>query len=113
MKTKIYCKEENWGNLTFYVSVDGKEYFLFEQDFKKSVKDYFKRGVSIDGINNYSLASGVAVRRILDKLPSYLHYVEKEYNVAIYEKSKRQKYSKKSSSYKRESFKWQDYYYAV
>lgn len=113
MKNKIYCKETNYGKLSFYVRVDNKDYFLFSQDFKKSVSDYFSLGVSIDESNDYSLGHGVAVRKVLDKLPSYVRYVEKEFNLAIYNKTKREKSYKKTTGYKRDNFKWQDYALAM
>jgi hypothetical protein len=53
------------------------------------------------------------VRKTLDKLPTYLHYVEKEFGVEIYEKTKQAKGIKKSKPYKRQAFRWQDYAWAV
>ena len=113
MKTKVMCRTVEKGQQAFFVKVDGKEYFLFQQEFRKSVKDFFQNGVSVNATNNYSSAHSTAVRRTLDKLPCYLHYIEKEYDVEIYEKTKEAKSVKKSKPYKRQSFRWQDYAWAM
>ena len=113
MKTKIICKELRRGELTFYAIVDGKEYFLFHQEFKKTVYDYFRTGVSVSLVNNYSIAHSHTVRKLLDKLPAFLHYIEKEYGVEIYEKTKKSNDYKRAKAYKREPFRWQDYAWAV
>ena len=113
MKVKVMCRTVEKGQQAFFVKVDGKEYFLFQQEFRKSVKDFFQNGVSVNATNNYSSAHSTAVRRTLDKLPSYLHYIEKEYDVEIYEKTKEAKSVKKSKPYKRQSFRWQDYAWAM
>ena len=88
MRAKIFCKETTLGVHDFYVQAEGQTYFLFRQDFKKSVKEFFANGVSVNEISKYSLAHSAVVRNTLDKLPTYIKYVEKEYGVAIYEKTK-------------------------
>ncbi len=110
MKAKVKCRTVEKGKQTFFVNVNGKEYFLFQQDFRKSVKEFFQNGVNVNAINDYSSAHSTAGRKTLDKLPTYLHYVEKEYGVEIYEKKKQ---DKKQKAYKRESFRWQDYAWAM
>jgi len=113
MNTKVICKELKRGTLSFYAIVKGKEYFLFQQEFKKTVYDYFMNGVNVSLTNDYSIAHSHTVRKTLDKLPSYLRYVEKEYGIEIYEKTKQAKCVKKSKPYKRQAFRWQDYAWAV
>ena len=36
MKTKVICKELKRGTLSFYAMVNGKEYFLFQQEFNNA-----------------------------------------------------------------------------
>ena len=110
MKAKVICKTVDKGVQSFFVRVNGKDYFLFSQGYKVSVKEFFNNGVCVNGINNYSVVHSTAVRKTLDKLPSYLHYVEKEYGVEIYEKKNQ---DKKQKAYKREPFRWQDYAWAI
>lgn len=113
MKTKVFCKELSRGTLSFYAMVNGREYFLFQQEFKKTVYDYFMNGVNVSVTNDYSSAHSHTVRKTLDKLPSYLHYIEKEYDIEIYEKTKQAKSVKKVKPYKRQAFRWQDYAWAI
>ena len=113
MKAKVICKNLDWGTHVFYVVVNGKEYFLFSQDYKRTVEEFFKHGININELNNYSIAHSSAVRKTLDKIPLYLHYVEKEFGVEIYTKTNNNKSSKKLKPYKRESFRWQDYDWAM
>lgn len=112
MRAKVVCKEVEKGTLSFYVVAEGKEFYLFQQPFKKSVKDYFGGGVLINEAN-YASARGEAVKKTLDKLPSYLKYIEKEYDVAVFEKTRKAKSKKRSKVYKRQTFHWQDYAFAM
>lgn len=113
MKAKITCRTTEKGIQTFYVNVDGKQYFLFSQKYRRSVKEHFWNGITINQINDYSNVTSHSVKRTLDKLPSYIHYIEKEYDVAIYKKTKNKNERKKNKPYKREQFLWQNYIYEV
>ena len=110
MKTKVICRKTNEDTLTFFVSVNGKEYFLFNQEYRQSVKEYFKNGLDMRSISKYSNAYSQVVQKILDKLPPYIHYIEKEYEIAIFEKTKKKTERKRTKPYKREKFYLQDYY---
>ena len=110
MQTTVFCKTTAKAKQTYYVSVEGKSYLLFEQDFRKSNKEFFEKGVPVSEIGRYSNAHSASVRKTLDKLSTYLRYIEKEYDVAIFGQCKRNKnsLSKKGYSYKRQAFRWQD-----
>lgn len=88
MKAIIFCRTEAKGKHTFYVKTREDTYYLFQQDYRKTNNEYFKNGVSITDINNYGGVHSTSVRKTLDKLPIFIRYVEKEYGVAIYEKTK-------------------------
>ena len=105
MKTIIYCRTVEKGVQAFYVKVEGKTFFLFRQNFRKSVKEFFVKGVMLDKIGSYEGVHSSAVRHTLDKLPAYIQYIEKEYDVAIYEKTK-EKRTKRNKAYKREKMNW-------
>lgn len=109
MKSKIYCRTVAKEKQAFFITVSGKEYFLFEQSYRKSVKEFFSCGVDIDKINNYTGAHSAAVRKTLDKLPAFVKYVEKEHELEIYEKSKVSYKTKKQKPYKREQFNWKKF----
>ncbi len=112
MKTKIICKQNRHGTLDFYVQIGGGQYFLFCQDYKRSVKDYFSGGVDVHAIGNYAAARGEAVRKTLDKLPAYLRYVEKEFSLSVLQKTKQKQY-KKTAPYKRQNLRLQEYLLSV
>ncbi len=106
MKTKVYCKTVARGQQAFYLVVDNKEYYLFSQDYRVSVKNYFMSGISIRETGNYSNAPGMAVRHTLDKLKTYIPYIEKEYGIVVMDKTRKQQDKKRSKPYKRQSFNW-------
>ena len=111
MKAKIYCKTVAKGRQAFYVEVDGKDYFLFEQNYRASNKDFFRKGVTVEELNDYSKTSSRAVKRTLDKMPTYIKYLEKEFDLAIYDKTKLKQQGKKASkAYKRTPFLWNQVY---
>ena len=113
MQAKITCRTTAKDTQTFYVNINGKEYFLFNQEYRKSVKEHFWNGITINQINDYSNVKSNAVKRTLDKLPSYIHYIEKEYDVAIYERTKKKSERKRNKPYKRQAFRWQDFMWEV
>ena len=48
MKNTIYCKTTSRGVHSFYLKVNGKEYFLFTQSYRRGVNDCFKKGICIE-----------------------------------------------------------------
>ena len=89
MKTKIICKKVNFDTQAFYAVVGGKEYFLFEQAYKSSVREFFKYGYYLTDNIDYSKLNNEAVLRTFNKIPSYIKYIESEFGIACYEKTKR------------------------
>ena len=108
MQTKVFCRTTAKSIQTFYVTVNGETKTLFSQTFRRSNKAFFEKGVNINSLGNFKNAHSESVRKTLDKLPSYLHYIEKEYDVIIYKKTESKKY-KKTKPYKRSMFDWRDY----
>lgn len=89
MQTKIYCKEQKRGTLSFYLNHMGVDYFLFYQHFKSGTNDYYKNGVSLDEAINYSRGQrNRAVFKTMDKIPMYIKYIEKENNIQVLNKTK-------------------------
>ena len=108
MKTKIYCKTVAIGLQAFYLVADNKEYYLFSQDYRASVKEYFFAGRSINETKDFGGVHSVAVRRTLEKLRVYIPYIEKEYGITVMEKTKKRQL-KKPAAYKRTAFNWKQY----
>ena len=89
MKT-IYCKPTAKGIHSFYLMVGTEEFFLFSQAYRKGVEEYYGRGVRIEESVKYSKAhNDSAIIRTMDKIPMYVRYVEKEYDIEVFEKTKR------------------------
>ena len=42
---KIYCKATAKGVHSFFPTAEGNEYYLFSQNYRKGVQEYFGRGV--------------------------------------------------------------------
>lgn len=90
MKSYIYCKPTSQGTHSFYLVVDGIEYFLFCQSYRKGVHHYFSKGVSIARSLDYSRGSGdTAVLKTMEKMKMYIKYVEKENGIKVLEKTKK------------------------
>ena len=91
MKTAIYCKSAGKGVHSFYLLVGTDEFFLFSQAYRKSVDEYYGRGgVHIDESMKYSRArNDFAVAKTMDKIPMYVKYVEKEYDIKVLKKTKK------------------------
>ena len=88
-RTKIYCIVSDKGVHSFYMLHDGCRYYLFQQDYRKSVQRYFRQGVSLrDAMNFKKTHNDGALRHTMEKLPSYIKYIEKEYGIAVSEKTK-------------------------
>ena len=94
--------------------VDNKEYYLFSQDYRVSVKEYFMSGISIRETTNFANTHSTAVRHTLDKLKTYIPYIEKEYGIVVMEKTRKNQDKKRNKAYKRQSFNWKtvDWEYA-
>ena len=104
MKPLIYCKTTAKATQSFYLLADGKEYFLFNQKYRVSNKEHFRRGINLDSLGDFSNVRSNSVRRVLDKLPNYIRYVEKEYEIKVLDKTLKQASNKKP--YKRTPFLW-------
>lgn len=90
MKARIFCEITSNGIHTFYLSIDGLKYCLFNQDYRKGVQEYFGRGVSINEAMKYSRShNDSAVVRTMSKIPMYVKYIEKEYEIEVFEQTKR------------------------
>lgn len=84
MANTIYCATTSKGIQSFYITANGERHFLFSQNFRRGVKEYFERGVRIDEAMNFKRANGnSAIIHTMEKLPSYIRYVEREYGMQV------------------------------
>ena len=90
MNAKIYCEPTDCGIHSFYLTVKGQEYYLFSQNYRRCVQEYFSKGVSIDQSMNYSRTHrDDTLIRTMTKIPMYVNYIEKEYNIEVLEQTKK------------------------
>ena len=88
MATLIYCKTTEKGLLSFYVKAYGETHFLFSQKYRRGVSSYYKNGVSVSTAIDCSRAKyDFALLHTMQKLPSYIRYVEREYSLDILRKT--------------------------
>jgi len=98
MKATIYCEASEKGVHSFYLSTAEEDYFLFSQNYRKGVHAYFSKGVRISEATDYSKThNDSALQRTMTKIPMYIKYVEKEYDIEVLERTKKKKHS--SSGY--------------
>lgn len=90
MKTKIYCEPTDRGVHSFFMISDGQRYYLFSQDYRKGVQEYYAKGVSLNESINYSRSHrDRALVRTMNKIPMYVKYIEKEYGIEVFEQTKK------------------------
>lgn len=90
MMTTIYCEQTERGVHSFFMVNDGYEYYLFSQNYRKGVQEYYSRGVSLNESINYSRAhKDSAIEHTMSKIPMYVKYIEKEYGIEVLEKTKK------------------------
>lgn len=95
-KAKIYCViPKNGDGLDFYLNSNGESYYLFNQRYRDGVAKYFEAGVLLDkavkGVKGTTYGGHIydILGNIADRLPSYVRYIEKEYNLTILNRTKR------------------------
>lgn len=97
MKTKIFCRTTGPELQSFYLRHEGVEYFLFTQSFRRSVKDYYRRGVAVDqALSHPRAGDNHALRKVMEKLPAYIRYIEKEYGVTVLDQTRRREDRKRN-----------------
>ena len=90
MKTMIYCKPTEQGVHSFFMINEGHEYYLFSQDYRKGVQEYYSKGVSLDESINFSKShKDSAIERTMSKIPMYVKYIEKQYGIEVLEQTKK------------------------
>lgn len=92
MKTIIYCKTTAPHIQSFYLTYNKKDYFLFNQAYRKSVKTYFANGKELNKALDFTDTRGnEALTRVTIKLPKYIKYIEQTEGIIVLEKTKKKK----------------------
>ena len=96
MKNYIICKSAGKAKTSFYLVSDHDEHYLFTQNYRKGVRDYFMNGVTI----NQAMDTGKgrfdnALVRTMEKIPTYIRYIEKECGITVLRQTKKKKERKR------------------
>lgn len=87
MKAKIYCILKN-SLLDFYIRYNGKSYYLFQQKYRKGVYKFYCNGIILDDAIKFSKSHyDTAIMKVMEKIPLYVTYIEKEYKISIMNKT--------------------------
>ena len=96
MISEIFSKVSETGKQNFYLRVNGKEYYLFSQNYYKSVSDFYGKNITVNRALDFSASTGRAVRKTMEKLRAYIPYIEKEFGVSVLNKTKNARRPKKT-----------------
>ena len=95
MKAKFYCIKKGTQH-QFYVYADGMEYYLFSEEYRKGVANFFSRPLTYDEVTNFSKAKrNFQIMNTMKKIPLYVRYVEKYYGLTLTNKSLKKANSEK------------------
>ena len=99
MATTIYCRTTDKDIQSFYLKANGKTHFLFSQSFRRGVKSFYNRGVSLNEAMDPSRAKGNrAILNTMEKLPAYIRYIEREYDLQVLRKTIRKSAERRTRS---------------
>ena len=93
---KIYSKITSKGMQSLYLNVDGKEYYLFTQSYRRSVKNFYSSPVSVDRGIDFSHSTGKSIRKTMEKLRLFIPYIERENGICVLNKTKKARRPKKT-----------------
>lgn len=92
MKPVIYCEVTRSGIHSFFIISDNKNYYMFSQEYRSSVHDYYSKRPSLEKAIDFSKAQkDTDVIRTMYKIPMYIKYLEKEYEIEVLDRSKRRR----------------------
>lgn len=90
MKPVVYCVENYRGTDTFYLVTNSGRYFLFQQDYKSGVHNYFSKGLRLDEALDFTKCKrNKAIYKTITKLPAYIKSAETENGIIVLERTMR------------------------
>lgn len=93
-KAKVVCVQAPSRGLDFYLRCDGVSYYLFNQhgQHQEEIQHYFQNGVDVSkAVSRPGKVKDYWVCKIIEKMPYYIHYVEREHDLVVLEKTARKK----------------------
>ena len=77
----VYCTKNSNGTLDFYACSTAGKCYLFTQKFYTSVYNMYRNPLTIKQATNFRKADeNTILRKVIEKLPVYLRYAEKNCN---------------------------------
>lgn len=87
--TQVYYKTRK-GEHSFYLSTDGKDYYLFTQGKRKGVGEFFRGGVTLDRALHHGVGKrDYSLHKTMDKLLMQIQYVEKENDLVVLRRTRK------------------------
>ncbi len=88
----IICRNSDTkGVINFYVTAGSESYFLFQQKFRHSIYEYYKKGIPVRmAFSHKNVHRDTAIENVIKRLPAQLAYAEREYGICILNKSRMQ-----------------------
>ena len=89
----IICRDSSIkGIINFYAENSTQSYFLFQQKFRHSTYNFYRKGIPMkQAFSHRSTHRDKAIEQVIRRLPAQISYVEKEYGIAILNKTKSRK----------------------
>lgn len=112
MQPYISCENPAKGTLSFYLCTDEGRYFLFSNEYRKGIANFFQYGLRLDAAHDFSKCRyDTAVTKVMSKFPSYIKYIEKEYGISVLRQTqKRANKDRKSPSRSKRVSHYLDYF---
>ena len=93
--TMIYCTPTQQGVHSFYLITEGQKYYLFSQNYRKGVREYFSKGVSLkESMDFAKTRNDNVIMRTMTKLSMYIRYIEKKNEIAVHEKKRNKSFER-------------------
>ena len=78
-------RNEHSGQLDFYAENNRESYYIFSRKFRVTLYDYFKAGVSMNKLFDFSRTHrNPIVANTIDHMRSFLKYIEKENDIQLF-----------------------------
>lgn len=114
MKNTVYCIETNRGTHNFFIELNNKDYFLFSQKYNEEIDKWFKNGISLPELLSIKKTRhNESLMHTISKFPSRFKYIEKEYQISIYDKKQKTPYKRHTNTYFIESGDYEHTYSQV
>jgi len=87
----IICRDSaTKGIINFFLEDGNRSYFLFQQKFRHSSYNFYKNGVPVRQAFSYKKTHrDTAIQKVISRLPMAIAYTEKEYDIAVLNKTSR------------------------